>query len=131
MRKYIKTTLSMNQFSLIAAFVFFSSLPAISQNNPLPINHPVLTAAPNLPTVFKFSGNTNGLRYTAYLTEHEESFVKQWALSFPEEVKKYKAAISTYLKDSNPSELPEDERVLYYDLQAQLPKVTEYCLNCD
>lgn len=53
-----------------------------------------------------------------YLFENKD-VMKKWTVDYPAEVPAYKTAIDKYLKETDVTLLPADQKDLYYDLKAQ------------
>ena len=117
------------QMLLVGILLISTKYYSWGQNGPLPDDHPISKAAPHLPEVLKFNGNANGLKYSVYLSPQEEDSIREWATTYPEEVRTYKSAISAFIENSDISSLSESDKILYADLQAQLPKISSYCTD--
>lgn len=100
--------------------LFLSSF-LFAQSTPLPGDHPIAIAAPHLPLILRHDGTGvvfYGERFT-YKKEQNETNLRNWIKTYPEEVTKYKVAIAAFLKDTEVSTLTEAQAALYCDLKSQ------------
>lgn len=112
---------SLKKVLLTFSFVLLSLSCSWAQGNPLPSDHPVNTAAAHLPALLQHDEMFNGLKYSVYITEEDKATLKTWATTYPEELKKYKAAITNYLNSVKVESLSADGQLFYDNLEAQMP----------
>lgn len=117
-QKKIKGLSILMIFLIVSAF---SINKASAQTTPLPKDHPVKVAAPNLPEMVRATASEenvfHGLGYS--YSNANEAKVKAWIAKFPAEVDSYKTAINLYIKDSETKTLTDVEKEIYSDLKSQ------------
>ena len=115
--------------NLCFLFIFCSCFSvAFSQTLPLPKNHPIAIAAPHLPLILRYTGQ--GIVFSSennkYSFEGNEQRFKLWMDDYPGELKQYKAAISYYLKNTQPAKLNDENKQLYVDLKSQWQLIVQF-----
>jgi hypothetical protein len=123
-RNTFKFQKRIKELSILLFFLIVSTLAtnkANAQTTPLPKDHPVKVAAPNLPEMVRATASEenvfHGLGYS--YSNANEAKVKAWIAKFPAEVDSYKTAINLYIKDSETKTLNDVEKEIYSDLKSQ------------
>lgn len=111
----------------LVSLLIFLAVYTLSTNNvsaqttPLPKDHPVKVAAPNLPEMVRASASEenvfHGLGHS--YSKANEATVKAWIAKYPTELESYKTAISIFIKDSESKTLTDSEKETYRDLKSQ------------
>lgn len=108
-------------------FLLCFTINGWSQIAPLPVDHPIAVAAPHLPPILRHDGIGKPMYGDKFTYKQDENIanLKKWLIDYPEEVVKYKEAISGFLKSSDLSTLSENEKELYYDLKFQRMMISQ------
>lgn len=85
-------------------------------------------AAPHLPLLLRYTGQ--GIVFSSennkYTFEGNEQRFKVWMDNYPAELMQYKAAISYYLKNTQPAKLNDESKQLYIDLKSQWQLIVQF-----
>jgi hypothetical protein len=115
-------------FLLIALFIVVATATNTNaQTVPLPKDHPIKIAAPNLPLFERASAGSGrvlyGEKYDYAYSSVEK--VKEWMVNFPSELETYKVAIKKFLADADLDTMTNERKELYYDLKNQWILITQ------
>ena len=115
-------------FLLIALFIVVATTTNTNaQTVPLPKDHPIKIAAPNLPLFERVSTGSErvlyGEKYDYTYSSVEK--VKEWMVNFPSELETYKVAIKKFLADADLDTMTNERKELYYDLKNQWILITQ------
>lgn len=106
---------------IFLAVYTFSTNNVNAQTTPLPKDHPVKVAAPNLPEMVRASASEENVFHglgNSY-SKANEATVKAWIAKYPTELESYKTAISIFIKEAESKTLTDSEKDTFSDLKSQ------------